>query len=271
MELTEEQLKAAETELQRYLPQSLEIYTFLVLRNRVKSDPYVVVVDRWPKFSVVVCKACCEQETDLFKDTMVFANNGAILMETIRKASVLDWNRYLCLGTSLPNMEIVKAVASEKNVPSNKLAVCHRMMLDDASKLRTIDCSGICLKSLDESHVDLVTRTWKFARNREVVGMIRNMVCNFPSCCVLDAEGKPVSWILTYVSGAIGMLYTLPEHRGKGYAKVLISSMAKKFFGHGYPVFCFIEEENLVSYQLFKSMGLSEDPSYRATWSEFNF
>ncbi|KAM4598853.1 glycine-N-acyltransferase-like protein 3 isoform 2-T2 [Fundulus diaphanus] len=224
MELTEEQLKAAETELQRYLPQSLEIYTFLVLRNRVKSDPYVVVVDRWPKFSVVVCKACCEQETDLFKDTMVFANNGAILMETIRKASVLDWNS-----------------------------------------------SGICLKSLDESHVDLVTRTWKFARNREVVGMIRNMVCNFPSCCVLDAEGKPVSWILTYVSGAIGMLYTLPEHRGKGYAKVLISSMAKKFFGHGYPVFCFIEEENLVSYQLFKSMGLSEDPSYRATWSEFNF
>lgn len=100
--------------------------------------------------------------------------------------------------------------------------------------------------------------------------MIRNMVTNFPSCCVLDLEGKPVSWILTYASCALGMLYTLPEHRGKGYAKVLINSMARKLTAQGYPVFCFIEEENRTSYQLFKSMGFSEDPSYRETWYGFN-
>ncbi|MEQ2230155.1 hypothetical protein ILYODFUR_026335 [Ilyodon furcidens] len=93
MELTEDQLKVAEIELQRYLPQSLKIYGFLVLRNRVKSDPYIVLVDRWPKFSVIICKPLYEQKTDLFKDTMVFANDEAILMETIRKASVIDWSR----------------------------------------------------------------------------------------------------------------------------------------------------------------------------------
>lgn len=66
------------------------------------------------------------------------------------------------------------------------------------------------------------------------------------------------------------MLYTLPAHRGKGYAKALISSMAKTFCGQGYPVFCFIEEDNKTSYQLFKGMGFSEDPSYRETWYGFN-
>ncbi|XP_047207543.1 glycine N-acyltransferase isoform X2 [Girardinichthys multiradiatus] len=223
MELTEDQLKVAEIELQRYLPQSLKIYGFLVLRNRVKSDPYIVLVDRWPKFSVIICKPQYEQKTDLFKDTMVFANDEAILMETIRKASVIDWSR-----------------------------------------------SGICLNSLDESHLDLVNQTWTFGKNQGAAGMIRNMVLNFPSCCVLDADGRPVSWILTYVSCALGMLYTLPEHRGKGYAKVLISSMAKRLSGQGYPVFCFIEEENIASYQLFKSMGFSEDPSYREAWYGFN-
>lgn len=101
--------------------------------------------------------------------------------------------------------------------------------------------------------------------------MIRNMIANFPSCCVLDSEGTPVSWMLTYASCAMGMLYTLPEHRGKGYAKVVICSMAKRLQAEGYPVYCFIEEENRVSYQLFKSMGFTEDPSHRETWFGFNY
>ncbi len=99
--------------------------------------------------------------------------------------------------------------------------------------------------------------------------MIRNMLAHLPSCCVLDAEGKPVSWILTYASCAMGMLYTLPEHRGKGYAKVLVSTMAKRLHAEGYPVYCFIEEENVVSYGLFKNLGFTEDPSYRETWFTF--
>lgn len=95
------------------------------------------------------------------------------------------------------------------------------------------------------------------------------MVKNFPSCCVLDAEGKPVSWVLTYASCAIGMLYTLPEHRGKGYARLVVSALAKRLYSEGYPVYCFIEEENTVSLQLFKRLGFTEVPLYRKTWFDF--
>lgn len=100
--------------------------------------------------------------------------------------------------------------------------------------------------------------------------MIRNMIANFPSCCVLDAEGKPVSWILTYASLAMGMLYTLPEHRGKGYAKAVISTMAKRLHAQDFPVYCFIEEENTISYKLFTNLGFTEDPFHRETWFAFN-
>ena len=100
--------------------------------------------------------------------------------------------------------------------------------------------------------------------------MIRNMLASYPSCCVLDADAKPVAWILTYMSCAMGMLYTLPEHRRKGYAKILISAMAKRLHAQGSPVYCFIEEENVVSYKLFKNMGFTEDPSYRAAWFSVN-
>lgn len=100
--------------------------------------------------------------------------------------------------------------------------------------------------------------------------MIRDMIAHLPSRCVLDPEGRPVSWILTYACCAMGMLYTLPEHRGRGYAKALIGSMAKTLKAQGYPVFCFVEEENAVSYQLFTSMGFTEDPSHRQVWFGFN-
>lgn len=130
--------------------------------------------------------------------------------------------------------------------------------------------SGISLGSLDDSHIGLVNQTWKFSTGEEAVRMIRNMLVNFPSCCVLDADAKPIAWILTYAYGAMGMLYTLPEHRGKGYAKLLVSAMAKRLHAEGLPIYCFIEEENRVSYRLFKGLGFTEDPSYREAWFAFN-
>lgn len=96
------------------------------------------------------------------------------------------------------------------------------------------------------------------------------MIGNFPTCCILDDHGQPVSWILVYDYCAMGMMYTLPAHRGKGYAKVLVSRMARELHAQGFPVYCFVEEENVVSYRVLKNLGFIEDPSYRASWYECN-
>lgn len=42
-------------------------------------------------------------------------------------------------GIDLRHAEIIKAVASEKDVPSKELAMCHMMILEDVSKLSPID------------------------------------------------------------------------------------------------------------------------------------
>ncbi|XP_042357870.1 glycine N-acyltransferase-like protein 3 [Plectropomus leopardus] len=270
VQLTGDQLKRIEIQLKRFLPRSQQVYGCLVLINRVRSDPVRIFVDKWPEFSVVVCKPECKERGDLFKDTLVFANDEAILEGTMRESSIIDWTQGFCIGINRRHMEVFKALASEKDVPYREVDVCHMMTLQDVSSLPSIDSSGISLGSLDESHTDLVNQTWKFGKDEIAVRMIQNMLKHFPSCCVLDAEGKPVSWILTYSSCSMGVLYTLPEHRGKGYAKVVISTLAKKLHAEGYPTFCFIEEENEVSYRLFKSLGFTEDSSYRETWFKFN-
>lgn len=138
-------------------------------------------------------------------------------------------------------------------------------------KLKCFSLCSISLKmsSLNESHLGLVNSTWKFG-NEHSIKMIRNMILNFPSCCLLDSDGQPIAWILTYTSCAMGMLYTIPEHRGKGYAKALVTSMSRRLLSQGFPVYCFIEEENQVSYRLFTNLGFTEIPDYRAAWFAFN-
>lgn len=127
------------------------------------------------------------------------------------------------------------------------------------------------ISSLNLSHVDLVNNTWKFGGDKNSFRRIKNFIGNLPTCCITDSHGQPVSWVLLYDYCAMGLLYTMPEHRGKGYAKVVVCAMVRRLFAEGYPVYCFIEEENEVSYKLFKSLGFTEDPSYRAAWFEFNF
>ncbi|XP_074532718.1 glycine N-acyltransferase [Halichoeres trimaculatus] len=270
MELTEEQIREAQTELKRFLPRSLHVYGFLLLRNSVTPESVAVFVDRWPDFRVLVCRPQAEEKGDFFKDVLVFANDETILKEIIKRPNVINWNKQVCFGLNHQHMEIFKAVASEHKVPGCEHAVCHVMILEDVSKLPAIDSSGISLSSLDESHISLLNETWKFGQCAEALRMIRNNLSNFPSCCVLDAEGKPVAWMLMYNSSALGMLYTLPEHRGKGYAKVLICTMAQRLHAEGYPVYCFVEEENALSYRIFTKLGFTEDPSYRAAWFRVN-
>ncbi|XP_037394375.1 glycine N-acyltransferase-like protein 3 [Pygocentrus nattereri] len=267
--LTKEELKLAEKTLRHYLPKSQQVYGFVVLINRVEADPVDVLVDHWPDFSVLLVKPMRQEEADLYKGVCIFAKDGVALKNVLLETDILDWTQYLCLSFDLCYEETVKAVAANRGVKGTKMSVCHMIKLDDCSDLPT-DGLSVQVSSLQESHTALVNSTWKFGSGKFSERMIRNMILNFPSCCVLDSDGQPVAWILTYCDCAMGILYTMPEHRKKGYAKALVSIMAKKLHSEGYPLYCFIEEHNRLSYSLFASLGFTEDPSYRVTWYSFN-
>ncbi|XP_035616309.1 glycine N-acyltransferase isoform X1 [Oncorhynchus keta] len=275
-QLNEMQLKTVETQLKELFPQSqqvgIKVYGYIFLMNRVMADPIQVFVDRWPEFNVILCKPPYGKEGDLFKDTCVFTKDEASFRNILGENNIIDWTKFLCLGTSLCYEEMVMVVASERKVPVNKVSVSHMMMLQDPSRLPPVESAiESMISSLDESHADLVNKTWKFGNTENSFQMIRNMIRHYPSCCVLDAESQlPIAWVLTYPSCAMGMLYTLQEHRGQGLAKALVSSMSRRLYSQGFPVYCFVEEENTLSYNLFTNLGFTEDPQYRAAWFDFN-
>ncbi|KAG7334397.1 hypothetical protein KOW79_002804 [Hemibagrus wyckioides] len=263
--LGKEELKKAEEVLRHYFPQSQQVYGFVFMMNRIEGDPKDVLVDRWPDFNVLFIRPQLLEKGDLFKDMCVFTKDETSLRSVLLSADIFDWKQYFCLSLDVCHVELIRSIAVNRGVPNIRNHVCHTMMLQDPSKLTT-ERSPLRVSSLNESHVALVNSTWKFGCGDFSDRYVREMIMNYPSCCVLDSEGQPVSWILTYASGAMGMLYTMPEYRQKGYAKALVVTLAKKLHSEGYPVFCFIELNNQASYRVFSSLGFTADPSCRATW-----
>lgn len=270
-QLTTEDLKTLEIDLKNYFPHSLQVYGYILQLSRIgqRADPIRVFVDHWPEFRFVLIKPEIREKGDLFKDLSVFAKNDVYLRDILTQTDIIDWNTFTCLATESHHEKILENVASNKGVPLIKESVCHMMVLQEPSKLPSDNSLSLKMSSLNESHLALVNSTWKFG-NEHSIPMTRDMILNFPSCCVLDSDGQPVAWILTYASCAMGMLYTIPEHRGKGYAKALVTIMSRRLLSEGFPVYCFIEEENHVSYRLFTNLGFTENPDYRAAWFSFN-
>ncbi|XP_019948048.2 glycine-N-acyltransferase-like protein 3 isoform X2 [Paralichthys olivaceus] len=270
--LNKDELKVAEGVLFKHLPKSYKVYGFLYGFNRNKPNTLEVVVDSWPDFKVIICRPDPKDKLaqQLWKKVSYYSMDAQVLQEMFTEEDVLDWSTDFTVGgLDKSNEPTLKEVSSIRQVSITTFTSVHLLFLADSSHLLTPTFGSELesrISSLNLSHVDLVNKTWKFGGNEQGYNIIKHLICNFPTCCITDRQGEPVSWILVYDYGALGLLYTLPEHRGKGYAKVLVSTMAKRFNDEGHPVFCFIEEENMVSYRLFKNLGFTEDPSYRAKW-----
>ncbi|XP_051815440.1 glycine N-acyltransferase-like protein 3 [Acanthochromis polyacanthus] len=273
--LDKDELQVAEQVLLQHLPKSYKVYGFIHVINRNKPTTQQVVVDSWPDFKVIICRPDLmnKRALDVIKKVSYYSMDEQILRKMLTEENAIDWSTYFQIGGfDFSHAPLLKEVSSDRKLNNSVSTLVHLLHLPDINYLLppAVDSElESRVSSLNLSHVDLVNKTWKYGGNERSYRNIKNLISNFPSGCITDGQGEPVSWILMYDYCAMGMLYTLPEHRGKGHAKVLVSTMAKKLHAEGYPVYSFIEEDNMISYKLFKNLGFIEDASYRAAWFEF--
>ncbi|XP_041107953.1 glycine N-acyltransferase-like protein 3 [Polyodon spathula] len=272
-----EELRIAESALKEYFPQSIKVYGCLFNLNREKPHNLEVLVDSWPDFKTLICKPQRKSVQDregVFNIYSVFSKDKDNLQKLLEETGVVDWSTFALFGgIEIGHVDMMRELAVSKNASSKIRSVTHVMMLRDVKHLPRLPSESNAshmLSSLDESHAELVNKTWSYGGTQISYRSVKNYILNFPNFCILDECGSPVAWILLYQHCALGLLYTLPEHRRKGYARVLVTVMCKHLLSQGYPVYCFIEEDNEASYRLFKSLGFEEDPDYRAVWFELN-
>ncbi|XP_016373851.1 glycine N-acyltransferase-like protein 3 isoform X1 [Sinocyclocheilus rhinocerous] len=271
-----EELKQAESVLKQSFPESIKVYGCIFNINRGKPHNLEVIADQWPDFTVIMCKPKVQGTKDRegdFNIYSIYSKSKDSLKNFLNTPGVINKDAFTLLaGVDIRHLEAVQEFADQHGLPWKVQGVMKVLLLQDEGQLQLKESSaGLRFAPLSAAHAHLVNSTWKYGGDHNSYNSVLNYISHNPSLCVIEEGGtEPISWLLVYQHAALGLLYTLPQHRRKGYAKALVSMMAKNLLERGHPVYCFVEEENDSSYKLFTSLLFQSSPDYRAVWFELN-
>ncbi|CAH1253374.1 GLYATL3 [Branchiostoma lanceolatum] len=128
----------------------------------------------------------------------------------------------------------------------------------------------VIIAPLKPEHSQLVSKTWKFGGTPAAETYFHFQISTFPSACVYDQYGKPLSWILMNYYGSQGVGYTLPDHRGKRYFQLASRQLISVCLEKGYLPFLFIEEYNEASRNIHKKLGYTWKEAGRCAYIRIN-
>ena len=74
-------------------------------------------------------------------------------------------------------------------------------------------------------------------------------------------DGELVGFVGEHPCGSIGMLYVLPDHRGRGWGRSLLEAKVKDHQARGWMPWSEVYEDNKVSLRLHRSLGMKVTPA----------
>ncbi|XP_008151525.2 glycine N-acyltransferase-like protein 3 [Eptesicus fuscus] len=254
-------LLTLEKVLKSHFPESLKVYGAVMNINRGNPFQKEVVLDSWPDFKAVITRRQREAETDNLDH---YTNGYAVFYKDVRayqrlleEPDVINWDQVFHIqGLQSELYDVSKAVASSKQLDV-KLTSSKAVRLSlvsappDTSLLRS---SPPRLTYLSVADADLLNRTWSRGGNEQCLRYIANLISCFPSVCVRDENGRPVSWSITDQFATMCHGYTLPEHRRKGYSQLVALTLARKLHSRGFPMQGNVLDDNVASISLLKTI-----------------
>ncbi|XP_053140508.1 glycine N-acyltransferase-like protein 3 [Hemicordylus capensis] len=255
-------LQMLEYMLMKNFPESLKVYGAVLNINRGNPFKKEVVVDSWPEFKAVITRRKREAESD---DLDYFTNAYAVFYKDLQAYQALlenpetiNWEQVFQiqgLQDGLYKASIAVAVPSQVDVKESLFQMVIHPNPDALPDVKLLLDPAPNLVSLDVSHASLLNETWSRGGSEQCRKYLANLICCFPSVCILDEDGHPISWGLTDQFATMIHGYTLPEHRRKGYNRLIATILAKKLHNRGFPAQGNVLEDNIPSITLLKSMN----------------
>uniref|UniRef100_A0A8C7BYW7 Glycine N-acyltransferase-like protein n=1 Tax=Neovison vison TaxID=452646 RepID=A0A8C7BYW7_NEOVI len=202
--------------LKSYFPESLKVYGAVMNMNRGNPFQKEVVVDSWPDFKADITRRQKEAETDNLDHYSnayaVFYKDVKAYQRLLEEHDVINWDQVLQIQVANSKHLGVKLTSFKA------VQFFPHPLLPDTSSLKG---SVPQLTYLSVADADLLNRTWSRGGNEQCLRYITKLISCFPSVCVRDDKGNPISWSLTDQFATMCHGYTLPEHRRKGYSTLV--------------------------------------------------
>ncbi|XP_046345607.2 glycine N-acyltransferase-like protein 3 [Haliotis rufescens] len=225
------------------------------------------IVDTWPDYKALVIRRSANSQTPLSgQASMVYAKELDSLRRILMKEGVIDWSNIVRIrGCDSKLMSVFSAILNQLNKSITHRTPCRLLRAtEETLQLRPVS-EGFTVSSVQVGQSEMVNSTWKF-RSEYSTSCIRKIIGTMPSCCLYDNMGHVVGYALTYHYGFLGMLHVKEEHRGKGYAKVIMSHLAHKCLQEQDYASVVVESDNCLSMKLHTDIGFVEVPDLKLCW-----
>ncbi|XP_004605904.1 glycine N-acyltransferase-like protein 3 [Sorex araneus] len=255
-------LLTLEKMLKSLFPESLKVYGAVMNINRGNPFQKEVVLDSWPDFKAVITRRQKEAETDdldhYTNAYAVFYKDVQAYQQLLEEHDVINWDQVFQIqGLQSELCDVSKAVAKKKQLDVKQISfkAIHFSPVSSPPDTSLLMTSPPRLTYLSVADADLLNRTWSRGGNEQCLRYLANLITCFPSVCVRDEKGNPVSWSLTDQFATMCHGYTLPEHRRKGYSRLVALTLAKKLQSRGFPSQGNVLDDNVASISLLKSLN----------------
>ncbi|KAJ6665518.1 hypothetical protein lerEdw1_003359 [Lerista edwardsae] len=267
----QDELKVLKKELESCFPESLKVHGTVV--NICRGNPFhqEVLVDTWPSFQVVIARPQREKapsEPNYFsRSCAVFYRNLDSYKQLVKDTDAIDWDQeFLLQGLQDGVYQTSQSLAAIKHFSTKLVSRTQVFILQKplsphacltptyvafitqelplAVQARERLGSDLKLSSLNATHATLLNETWSVGGSEQSLHYLTQLICCFPSSCLLDSTGFPISWVLLDQFGCLTHAYTMPAHRGKGYIQLVIAALAKKLQTLSFPVYGDVLEDN---------------------------
>lgn len=192
--------------------------------------------------------------------------NDQILNKILTETNVIDWSQQVCFAT-IHGSIISNVLSSVKDIQDLKKVRIGQTVAFNYYIKSVEDCVKVDIRIPDEcyirplntSDVPLINSVWP---HRDPVNPDTSMkylrtVIEFNGgigLC-LKKDNTLVSWVMQPNWCTLGIVQTVEEQKGKGYAKVVVNLFAKKLGKEGTPAILFIVQGNVPSEKMFDSLG----------------
>jgi hypothetical protein len=168
-----------------------------------------------------------------------------------------DIKAFKFAGVDQAIAKVVEAIFSARGCKKLYNEPCDRMSLSVApSNVQHLQDPSYIMDTLALSDVQVVNDNWTY-KSPYSVDLITEMISKYHTSCIrLKSTGEAVCWVLEYPDGSVGMLFTQPEHRRKGLAKICMQDISRKVLAAGGgEVYCYATKPNIASYTMLTSLG----------------